>query len=321
MRTSFALVATLIIDAKTARCGACSSSRFLFRHCLCAYRYSLWLVVARIANYSHYPILRKKHPAAIPALIAFHGLFWQVRGGVPLIYHVRFDGTEDPNVPEADVSCGAYYEAVVRELERCRDLTPPADAASAMRTRDPSHPLETGTPVRCRWMDVHVPEMHGRWLPGTVNSCMRIGGDAAARYSYRILFDSEHEIRDVDQSRVLGRAAHDELYRERSRAGGGWASWSAEEVYKSFLRKEPLRHQPWGEERGAAGQHDTDRRCDGRQEQGRTAGQLDLLFTASQIATPGKDATNMREATAMDDCYDVYNRTRVEGEQQMMALV
>ena len=243
-------------------------------------------------------------------------------GGVPLIYHVRFDdGTEDPNVPEADVSCGAYYEAVVRELERCRDLTPPADAASAMRTRDPSHPLETGTPVRCRWMDVHVPEMHGRWLPGTVHSCMRIGGDAAARYSYRILFDNEHEIRDVDQSRVLGRAAHDELYRERSRAGGGWASWSAEEVYKSFLRKEPLRHQPWGEERGAAGQHDTDRRCDGRQEQGRTAGQLDLLFTASQIATPGKGATNMREATAMDDCYDVYNRTRVEGEQQRMALV
>jgi hypothetical protein len=243
-------------------------------------------------------------------------------GGVPLIYHVRFDdGTEDPNVPEADVSCGAYYEAVVRELERCRDLTPPADAASAMRTRDPSHPLETGTPVRCRWMDVHVPEMHGRWLPGTVHSCMRIGGDAAARYSYRILFDSEHEIRDVDQSRVLGRAAHDELYRQRSRAGGGWASRSAEEVYKSFLRKEPLRHQPWGEERGAAGQHDTNRRCDDRQEQRRTAGQLDLLFTASQIATPGEGATNMREATAMDDCYDVYNRTRVEGEQQMMALV
>jgi SHAQKYF class myb-like DNA-binding protein len=144
-------------------------------------------------------------------------------GGVPLIYHVRFDdGTEDPHVPEADVSCGAYY---------------------------------------------------------------------------------------------------DELYRQRSRAGGEWASRSAEEVYNSFLRKEPLRHQPWGEERGAAGKHDTNRRCDGRQEQGRTAGQLDLLFTASQIATPGEGATNMREATARDDCYDVYNRTRVEGEQQMMALV
>ena len=144
-------------------------------------------------------------------------------GGVPLIYHVRFDdGTEDPHVPEADVSCGAYY---------------------------------------------------------------------------------------------------DELHRQRSRAGGEWASRSAEEVYNSFLRKEPLRHQPWGEERGAAGKHDTNRRCDGRQEQGRTAGQLDLLFTASQIATPGEGATNMREATARDDCYDVYNRTRVEGEQQMMALV
>jgi hypothetical protein len=58
-------------------------------------------------------------------------------GGVPLIYHVRFDdGTEDPSVPEADVSCGAYYEAVVRELEGCRDLTPPADAASATRTHE-----------------------------------------------------------------------------------------------------------------------------------------------------------------------------------------
>ena len=144
-------------------------------------------------------------------------------GGVPLIYHVRFDdGTEDPHVPEADVSCGAYY---------------------------------------------------------------------------------------------------DELYRQRSRAGGEWASRSAEEVYNSFLRKEPLRHQPWGEVRGAAGEHDTDHRCDGRQEQGWTAGQLDLLFTASQIATPGVNATNRREATAMDDCYDVYKRPRVEGEQQMMALV
>ena len=131
-------------------------------------------------------------------------------------------------------------------------------------------------------------------------------------------------MRDVDQSRVLGRAAYDELTRlkhQRSRAGGEWASRSAEEVYNSFLRKEPLRHQPWGEVRGAAGEHDTDRWCDGRQEQGWTAGQLDLLFTASQIATPGVNATNRREATAMDDCYDVYKRPRVEGEQQMMALV
>ncbi len=45
------------------------------------------------------------------------------------------------------------------------------------------------------------------------------------------------------------------------------------------------------------------------------------LFTASQIATPGEGATNMREATAMDDCYDVYNRHEVKGEQQMMTLL
>ena len=140
-------------------------------------------------------------------------------GGVPLIYHVQFDdGTEDPNVPEADVACGSYYEAALRELERRRGLPPPADAACA-RAHDSSHPLETGTPVHCRWMDVHVPEMHGMWLPGTVHSCVRIGGGAVAanaeggmggpnppRYLYHILFDNEREIRDVDQSRVLDTA-------------------------------------------------------------------------------------------------------------------
>jgi hypothetical protein len=156
---------------------------------------------------------------------------------------------------------------------------------------------------------VHVPHMHGRWLPGTVHSCRRIDDDCAAAspfaanvddggsgsgtntpsyyYSYHILFDNERgEGRDVHQSRVLGRAAYDELtmLKYHLSRGGRWSTRTAEEVYNSFLRKEPLPDQT-REERGAAGKHDSDRRCDSRHEQGRTAGQLDLLFTASQIAT------------------------------------
>ena len=50
----------------------------------------------------------------------------------------------------------------------------------------------------------------------------------------------------LNQSRVLGCAAYDEPKYQRSRAGGEWAPRSAEEVYNSFLRKEPLQHQPWG---------------------------------------------------------------------------
>jgi len=136
--------------------------------------------------------------------------------------------------------------------------------------------------------------MHGRWLPGTVHSCKRIDDCAAASafaanvndggsssgtnttsccYSYHILFDNDREGRDVHQSRVLGRVVYDELTRLKYQLsrGGEWSTRTAEEVYNSFLRKEPLPTQPQ-EERGAAGKHDSDRRCDGQHEQGRTAG-------------------------------------------------
>ena len=71
IQASTAFAATPFIDAITAQCGACSKSIFFCRHCLFAYRYCLWLLVARIANSSPHPLLRNKHPAAILAFITF----------------------------------------------------------------------------------------------------------------------------------------------------------------------------------------------------------------------------------------------------------
>ncbi|KAL3800063.1 hypothetical protein ACHAW5_003711 [Stephanodiscus triporus] len=160
-------------------------------------------------------------------------------------------------------------------------------------------------------MDGRARPRHARdgGCPGTVHSCRRIDDCAAASATrvecrttavtaagtntpvvlptpYHILFDNESEGRDVHQSHILGRVEYDELMRLKYQLsrGGKWSTRTMEEVYNSFLRKEPLPDQP-RKERGAAGKHDSDRRCDGRHEQGRTAGQLDLLFTASQIVT------------------------------------
>ena len=46
-----------------------------------------------------------------------------------------------------------------------------------------------GMPVYCRWTDAHVPDMHGRWLPGTVHSCRRID-DCAAASAFKVNVDN-----------------------------------------------------------------------------------------------------------------------------------
>ena len=80
-QTFIAFAGTPIGDARTARCGACFSSRFLCRRCLFAYRYCLWLIVARIAKSSPHPLppypllVHFEHPAAILAIINFLCLF------------------------------------------------------------------------------------------------------------------------------------------------------------------------------------------------------------------------------------------------------
>ena len=74
IQASKALVATPMVVAITAWCGACSSSCFLFRRCLFVRCFCLWLLIACTANSSNYHLFRTKHPPAIPALITFLGL-------------------------------------------------------------------------------------------------------------------------------------------------------------------------------------------------------------------------------------------------------
>jgi hypothetical protein len=72
IRAISALATTPKVDAFTARCGACSLSRFLFRCCLFSCRCFLWLMVARNANSYNFKLL--VHPLANPTLITFLGL-------------------------------------------------------------------------------------------------------------------------------------------------------------------------------------------------------------------------------------------------------
>ncbi len=83
----FALAATFKLHIFTARCGACSYGRLLFRHCFFARRFCLWLSVAQRAESSPYifiTIIRKK-PLANPTLITFLEL-----DGLIMIYTYPF---------------------------------------------------------------------------------------------------------------------------------------------------------------------------------------------------------------------------------------
>jgi hypothetical protein len=71
VQAGIALAATPNVDAITARCGSCSSSRFPCRRCLFAHRYCLWFIIARIANSSPYYRIHRYHPPANPALVTF----------------------------------------------------------------------------------------------------------------------------------------------------------------------------------------------------------------------------------------------------------
>jgi len=87
-QASIALAEAPNVDAITARCGACSSSRFLCRRCLFARSCSLWLFVAWITNSSPHPLLHNKHPAANPALITILN-----DGLVGLVFFAKLTGS------------------------------------------------------------------------------------------------------------------------------------------------------------------------------------------------------------------------------------
>ena len=118
-----------MVDAITARCGACSSSIFLFRRCLFARLYCLWLMVARIANSSPYLLLRTKHPPTIPALITFLGL-----GGI--VFSAKLTKT---NCKSATRICAVARYPVIADRasphDRARSTLPPPPYILAPRGR------------------------------------------------------------------------------------------------------------------------------------------------------------------------------------------
>ena len=121
IQTSIALVATPILDAFTARCGACSSSRFLFRRYLFACRCCLWLTIACTTNSSPHPLLRNKHPAANPALITFRGL-WGIVIFAKLTRTNCISATRICAVSRYPVNCRFCLSAPTTELKLCFPL-------------------------------------------------------------------------------------------------------------------------------------------------------------------------------------------------------
>ena len=106
-------------DARTARCGAFSSKIFLCLRCLFAYRYCLWLIVARIANSSPHPLLRNKHPAAILAIINFLFLFGLVMFARITSFNCQ-SAARICTVARSPVNCRISITAPTTELGRCR---------------------------------------------------------------------------------------------------------------------------------------------------------------------------------------------------------
>jgi len=121
IQARIALVATPILDAFTARCGACSSSCFLFRRYLFARQYCLWLTIACIATSSPHPLLGNKHPAANPSLITFCGL-WGIVIFAKLTGINSISATRICAVSRYPVNCRICHSAPMTELKQCFPL-------------------------------------------------------------------------------------------------------------------------------------------------------------------------------------------------------
>jgi len=234
-----------------------------------------------------------------------------------------------------------FYEETIQELERRHALPRPVGFMSQY-----PHPLDAGTPVYCKWDNMFVPEMHGLWLPGTIHSYRPVEStgndpshnDSSPVYSYHILFDNEEEKRDVPQQNVLDRTEYHDLTRlkyqnnpheEETRPIG--------KLYNLFLRKGYNHHDGPNHSNGHSplpgdleGEHQHQQLggvshgdiADGNDQ---AAGQLDLLFAASQMRTHGaappeqEDKTRKRESASTDIYDGAYKRQAVEQIKQQMA--
>mmetsp|Transcript_37975 Transcript_37975/g.70177 ORF Transcript_37975/g.70177 Transcript_37975/m.70177 type:complete len:556 (-) Transcript_37975:60-1727(-) len=258
---------------------------------------------------------------------------------LPLIFHIQYDdGNEDPNVPEENVMSQRFYEEALHELERHHALSRPPGYVSQY-----PHPLEGGTPVYCQWIDTLAPEIHGRWLPGTINSYEPAScagnsdpnnphhgnSSVPTEFSYHVLFDTEGERRDIPQGCVVDRTEYHELAKVKSRTNGHGGQGVAitrpiGDLYNLLSRKgcSSTHHQHNGN-------------CNADDCENRTGGQLDLLFTASQMrnhhgappaAVPQLEqqqhatVTRKRQSTSSAEIYDgAYKRRAMEQIKTRMA--
>mmetsp|Transcript_1734 Transcript_1734/g.3702 ORF Transcript_1734/g.3702 Transcript_1734/m.3702 type:complete len:1023 (+) Transcript_1734:363-3431(+) len=265
-------------------------------------------------------------------------------GVMPLIYHIQHDnGNEEQNVPEEHVMSKSFYEeAILHELEQCHALP---SHSTTRQGHYSSHPLEMGTPVYCQWTDMYHPEMHGRWLPGTIHSYRQIlnhdnGINSHEReYVYHVLFDNEQEKLDVSQRHVLDRTEYHELTKLKYQMPPDEKTKPIGEIYNLFLWKEHDNNvsaigdngngingqnsdsvqQPHQKILGSSNSSSASHQGnvvnnDNNSEHQKTGMNLNLLFTASQIATNVAESmveeeveapmTRKRELSTMDDSHD-----------------
>ncbi|KAL9186986.1 hypothetical protein ACHAXT_010706 [Thalassiosira profunda] len=172
-------------------------------------------------------------------------------GAVPLVYHIQFEnGNEDPDVPEESIMSADFYNAAVDDLERCHTIPLPEGHVS----KHP-HPIAGGTPVYCQWRDRSNPNMHGQWLPATINSSKQLEDGSCA---YHVLFDNEEERQDVPGQCVLERSEYDSLMQSPTHQGQMASARSIEELQALFRRQSDAKE-----------------------------GVADLLLTASQMDSSG----------------------------------
>ncbi len=163
----------------------------------------------------------------------------------------------------------------------------PAAAAVAHAERSPTSSINLRPGMRV----ISRRSIYNRqsWYPGVVysakvdpNKLAHAGGGGMVPLIYHIQFDDGTEDPNVPETEVV-----------------------CDTDYESaVLMTEPLRDRPW-EEPGTACMQGNANRRDGRQGQQQIAGQLDLLFTASQImatSVDGKNVTKKRAAGVMSDC-------------------
>lgn len=136
----------------------------------------------------------------------------EVSSFLDLIYHVRFDdGVLAKDVTPEDIMTKDQFETWLQQLEDYYALPVTPEIIKSCRIRK-------GKRVYAQWNDPTDPDLHARWVPGTVHEVYQ-AEVGRGRVAYHVQFENGEEDDDLKQEFVLEESVYKDMLKEKIKAG------------------------------------------------------------------------------------------------------